>query len=499
MTPGGFAWLVRHELRLALRGTGRARTGWRGWLARTAPLLLLAAVPVVGGIGLGIALGVAEPGHRGLGFDVPSGPIGAVVIALFVLMMSTAAIGVLRTFHDRGDLDLLLAAPIPAARVLAAKSVGVAVSVAAPFIVVIAPFGLTRAVLGQPGWIGVVTMVGVDAMLATAIAIVAVGGLVAALGPRPARVVVQLGAAAIGGAVFLATQAPSFAPILARRLFDVAIRPWPTPLDWPARAALGELVPLAAMIGIAVAAISLAARRGARAFVASGDSGRGGAKAQTTTVRFHAGLTRAIVVKELRLIARDPELITQIALRLIYLIPAAALLVRGRHDGGATSSGPAIAAAATAFATLLASSFAWIVVAAEDAPDLLAAAPRTAAVIARAKLIAATAIPLTLVAVAAIAVAAVDPAAAAATLGVGIVAAVTAAQLQAWFGKPAPRSAFRRRAQASFVIGVGELILAAAWAATANLLAQGSAWAAAPALVAAMIIAGAAEARKTAA
>ena len=494
MTPGGFAWLVWHELRLALRGTGR-----RGWLARTAPLLLLVAVPVVGGIGLGIALGVPEHGgHRGLGSGVPLGLIGAGVVGGFVLMMSTAAIGVLRTFHDRGDLDLLLAAPIPAARVLAAKTIGVAASVAAPFAVVIAPFALTRAVMGQPGWIGVVAMVGVDAALATAVAVVAVGGVVVMLGPRPARVVVQLGAAIVGGAVFLATQAPSIAPALARRAFAAAARPWPTPLDWPARAAVGELLPLAAMIGVAVAATTLAARRGARAFVASGDAGHGGAKAQTTTVRFHAGLTRAIVVKELRLIARDPELITQIALRLVYLIPAAALLVRGRHEG-AGSAGPAVAAAITAFATLLASSFAWIVVAAEDAPDLLAAAPRTAAAIARAKLIAATSIPLVLVAVAAVALGPTSPAAAAATLGVGAVAAVTAALLQAWFGKPASRSAFRRRAQASFVIGVGELILAAAWAATANLLAQGSGWAVAPALLAATIVAGAAEARKTAA
>jgi ABC-2 type transport system permease protein len=493
MTPGSFAWLVRHELRLAVRGTGR-----RGWFARTAPLLLLVAVPVVGGIGLAVALGTpANDRQGGFGSDVPLGLIGAGVVALFLLMMSTAAIGVLRTFHDRGDLDLLLAAPIPAARVLAAKTIGVAVSVAAPFTVIIAPFALTRVVLGQPGWIGVVAMVGVDAMLATALAIVVVGGLVTALGPRPARVAVQLGAAVVGGGVFLATQAPSFAPAFAHRVFAVATRPWPAPLDWPARAVVGELLPLAAMVGLAIAATALAAQRGARAFVASGDTGRGGATAQTTTVRFHAGLTRAIVVKELRLIARDPELITQIALRLVYLIPAAALLARGQHGAGA--AGPAVAAAVTAFATLLASSLAWIVVAAEDAPDLLAAAPRTAAVIAHAKLIAATSIPLALVAVAAVALTPTSPAAAAATIGVGAVAAVTAALLQAWFGKPAPRSAFRRRAQASFVIGVGELILAAAWAATANLLALGSGWAVAPALIAAMIVAGAIEARKTAA
>ena len=199
-----------------------------------------------------------------------------------------------------------------------------------------------------------------------------------------------------------------------------------------------------------------------------------------------------IVAKELRLIARDPELITQVALRLVYLIPGAALIARGQRG----EPGPAIAAAAVAFAGLLAASLAWIVVAAEDAPDLLAAAPRPPGDIARAKLVAAAVIPVALVAIAAAAVVPLDVGSAAVTLGIGSAAAVSVALFQAWFGKPAPRSAFRRRQQQSFVVGVGELLLAGSWAATANLLARGSVWALAPALVAGMIVAGAVEARR---
>ena len=233
-------------------------------------------------------------------------------------------------------------------------------------------------------------MVGVDATLATALAIGFVGRLFGALGARRARVAVQLGAAAIGGTVFLLSQSQSLAPGLAGRLFAAVARPWPTPFDWPGRAALGAPLPLAAMVGLGAAALALAARRGGRDLVAAGDPGGGAAAARTAVVRFHPGLTRAIVVKELRLIARDPELISQIALRLVYLIPLAALVVRGSHG---VDPGPALAAGATASAGLLASSLAWLVVAAEDAPDLLAAAPRAVATIARAKLIAATLVP----------------------------------------------------------------------------------------------------------
>jgi ABC-2 type transport system permease protein len=304
---------------------------------------------------------------------------------------------------------------------------------------------------------------------------------------------VQLAAAATGGAAFLLSQAQSLAPGLASRLFAAIQRPWPFPLDWPARAATGCLLPLAAMTAMAAAAAWAAALGGARHLAAASDGGATMTAARTTIVRFRAGLTRIIVGKELRLIARDPELITQVALRLIYVIPLAALLVRGRHG---VDPGPAIAGGATAFAGLLASSLAWIIVAAEDAPDLLAAAPRDAAAIARAKLVAAVLVPLALLGVAALAAAvAAGARAAGVTLAIGAVAAVTAAQLQAWFGRPAPRAAFRRRQAGSFVVALGEVVLAGAWSGTASLLVGGSWWAAVPAVIGGAIMAGAIEAR----
>ncbi len=490
MTPGGFAWLVCHELRLALRGTGRRR-----WIARAVPLLLIAAFPVVGGVALALLIAHLEPGHRhGFGYATPLGWFGAAGLAVVLAMLPFAAMRVQQTFHDRGDLDLLLGAPIPPSRVLAAKAVGVALGVAAPFLVLIAPFGIARGVLGHPRWLATVAMVGVDAVLATALAMLAVGAMIGAVGPRPARVVVQLGGALLGGTLFLASQAPNIAPGLARHVVEVAARPWPMPLDWPARATRGEPVPFAAMIAVAAGAAWFAAHTAARSFVDARDGDRHRGRARTTVVRFRGGLTRVIVAKELRLIARDPELIMQVALRLIYLIPAAALLARGQHGDVA----PAIAAAATGFAGLLSASLAWIVVAAEDAPDLLAAAPRRAADVARAKLIAATLIPVALLAAVAATVAVSGAVGAGvAALGVGTVAAVTAALVQAWFGTPAPRSAFRRRQQASFVVGIGELVLAGGWAACANLAARGSPWALAPALLAAAIMAGAIEAHKS--
>lgn len=489
MTPGSVAWLLRHEVRLALRGTGKA-----SWRARAGPLLLLAAVQAVGGIALAVVLALAmrhgDPAPRHLLRDVVPF-LSAGLIGLLVLMLSTAAVAVLRTFHDRGDLDLLLSAPVPAARVLAAKAAGVGVTVAAPFVIIAGPFLLTFAAFGHPRLLGTLAMIAVDAALATALAILLVGQLFGTIGPRAARVVVQLVAALLGATVFLASQAVNLAPALAHRMAGAIARPWPAPLDWPGRAALGAPGPLVALAAVAAAAAWLAPRAASRQLLATGQAG-GRVAARTSAVRFRTGLVRVVVAKELRLIARDPELITQIALRLVYLIPMAALLLRSKHG---VDPGPAIAAAATGFAALLASSLAWLVVAAEDAPDLLAAAPRDAAAIARAKLVAATLVPLALVGVAAAGAAATGARAAGVTLVLGTVAAVSGALLQAWFGRPAPRAAFRRRQSGSFVVAVGEIVLAGAWSATASLLVRGSPWALAPALLAGLIMAGAIEAR----
>ncbi len=491
LAPASFLWLLRHEVRLALRGTGVQR----GWLARAGPRLALAAVPAAVGIGLAIVLALADA-HAPRAHRVDNGElglIGAAVVVLLVLMVSTAALAVLRTFHDRHDLDLLLAAPLPPARVMAAKAVGVAVGVAAPFTALFAPFALTSALLGAARWLGGLAIIAVDATLATSAALALAAALVATVGWRRARVVLQLAAAVAGAAVFLATQVQSFSPDAANRLFAAIARPWPTPLDWPARAARGEALPLLVLAAAAALLFRGAAGVGGRLLVRAGERDRGPAAARTARARFRSGAVTAVVVKELRLIARDPELIAQITLRLIYLIPLAALLLRG---GGAAAA--SAAAAATGFAGLLAASLAWIVVCAEDAPDLLAAAPRTATLIARAKLLAACVVPVALVAAVAVALLRFGVWPAAVTLAMGTLASASAALVQSWFGRPAPRSAFRRRQSRSLVVGLGEIALAAAWAGTAELLVRGSVAAVVPALVAGTLLAGAIEAHAAA-
>ena len=91
-----------------------------------------------------------------------------------------------------------------------------------------------------------------------------------------------------------------------------------------------------------------------------------------------------LITKELRLIRRDPLLLMQLLQQSIYLLPISFLLWRqsSAHAGGI----PWFWLAIIFMCGTLSTSLAWITVAAEDAPELLTAAPLTRATVVRAKI-----------------------------------------------------------------------------------------------------------------
>jgi ABC-2 type transport system permease protein len=87
-------------------------------------------------------------------------------------------------------------------------------------------------------------------------------------------------------------------------------------------------------------------------------------------VPFRRSLFDTVVVKEWRLIARDPHLISQVLLQLVYLAAAAVPdPAQERRRRAGVGAGLACCAAS------LTGSLAWIIVSAEDAPDLLQSSP----------------------------------------------------------------------------------------------------------------------------
>jgi ABC-2 type transport system permease protein len=111
-------------------------------------------------------------------------------------------------------------------------------------------------------------------------------------------------------------------------------------------------------------------------------------------IRFRTGLLAVTLAKEWRLIYRDPYLISQVLLQVVFMLPLAAVVILGPNQGEGPqmpSFSPAalVAAACAVLGGTLAANLTRITISGEDAPDLLVASPVGAAAFQRAKLLAA--------------------------------------------------------------------------------------------------------------
>jgi ABC-2 type transport system permease protein len=184
---------------------------------------------------------------------------------------------------------------------------------------------------------------------------------------------------------------------------------------------------------------------------------------------------QTVIRKELRLVSRDPLLLSQIGLQMLYLLPLVFLLVR--NDSGFTLTEAAFAPALSLLASMLAGSLIWITVSAEDAPDLLASAPVAARAIDRAKLTAAIGPVLALMTIPIVALLVRDIWAGAWAAAGVICAAFAAALIGLWRRNPGSRRDFvRRRAKASTLVGLGQAIVTLGITGAVGLGAYGLPW-----------------------
>jgi len=181
------------------------------------------------------------------------------------------------------------------------------------------------------------------------------------------------------------------------------------------------------------------------------------------------------------LLRRDPWLMSQTLMQILYLLPPALLLWRSFGDGGALL---VLVPVLVMAAGQLAGGLAWLAISGEDAPDLVATAPVQAGRIVHAKIEAVMgAIAMVFLPFVA-AVAYLSPIhALVSAIGIAV-ASASATLIQLWFRTQAKRSQFRRRQISSRMATFAEAISSITWAATAALAAAGSWLALAPAAVA---------------
>jgi ABC-2 type transport system permease protein len=495
--PGTIMWFARHEFRLAWREGLAMMTAGRRTRARTLVIVLAmfaVFMHVVAFALVGPFADLTAPDKAALVMVSGAG------LLTFALLLSQAIESVTRVFYARSDLDLLLSSPAAAERIFAVRLGAIAISVMAMSALLAAPFVNVLAMLGGAHWLAAYGVVIAIGAAAAAIAAVVTAAMFETIGAKRTRLFAQILAAVIGAGFVIALQIGAIAstgtlsrltllasePVVAIAP-DVGSAVW-----WPARAVLGDAGALAAFAGTSLlllgASIAFVAPRFAGCAVAAAGVSSAATR-QFRRAEFRPASPAAMLRrKEWTLLRRDPWLMSQTLMQLLYLLPPAFLLWHSFGSGAEVVLVPVLVMAAGQ----LAGGLAWLAVSGEDAPDLVATAPLRAGQILRAKTEAVIFAMMMVFAPLIFALALSSPSfAAVAAFGV-LSAGTSATYIQLCFRAQAKRSHFRRRQTSSRIATFAEAFVSIGWAAAAALAAN-EMWAAAalPAVMAVGILAGA--------
>ena len=485
--PGGVLWLLRHELLLTWRRWwSGGKKGRIGRIAlRVIPILLLLAASAAAAFP--ISRFAPHPPLAPLAIVI----VGGVFALMGTLMLSAGIMGIVEVIYVRNDLDLLLASPIEPWTVMLVRTAAVALTNAMFVLALVGAPATLLVIFGAPEWFSIVPAVAGVALFSTGAALFVVIALFRLIGPRQTRVVAQILGALIGAAFFLASQWYNFSSGTSSVGRGAATRAFMDylqhghfntagPLWIPARAALADGTALALWLVVSTGFFLVAAYAFSAGFVndaaAAAGASRGRKRARTQVQALRGGLTASVVRKELRLLARDPLLISQIGLQVVYFLPMIFLFWKSVGQENASQSIHAVlTGSVTALSGFLAGGLIWITVSAEDSPDLVAAAPVAKSHVERAKLIAA-ALPVFALLLIPLTAVAIDSLADAFWLALGAAGAViSTCQIGIWYQKPGNRREFRRRRGGSFWSGVGQTFVILCWSGAAGLAVAGMA------------------------
>ncbi len=470
----GFA---RHEIRLAWRDWLAMMTGGRRGRKRAAVIGLIVFAAIL-----------HLPAYAVIGRFADLKPpldkstlivITATIVLAWALMLSQAIESVTRVFYARADLDLIMSSPVKLSNVFLVRIAAIALSVIAMALLLATPFVDVLVVGGGIRWFaafGVVIAIGLSAA-AVAVAVTIV--LFHLIGPSRTRLVAQILAAIVGAGFVIALQIAAILSYGTLSRFAVltsdAAAAFAPDVDsvvwWPARAALGDghalLLLLAGGLVLLGAAMSIFSPRFADTVVrVSANAAR--VHHGPRTKGFRAGSRQqALRWKEFVLLRRDPWLVSQTLMQLLYLVPPALMLWRSFADS--TLAIVLVTPVIVMAAGQLAGGLAWLTISGEDAADLVATAPLPPSRVTRAKI---EVVLITIGVIFAPLIAALtlaSPWQAAVTATGVIIAAASATAIQLWFRVQAKRSQFRRRQTSSRLATFAEAFSSIGWAATAAL------------------------------
>lgn len=471
LRAGTWPWLLAHEVRLA----------WRGVITGNADLILavLLIVWLLLHVPAYILMQRVTP-------DLLAG-FGIAVAGLFfwfgiTLMLSTAIVLSVNALYDRGDLDLLLSSPLQSSTVFTVRGIGVALSSVFLFAALLLPFAHMGIYHGQFGFVAVYPLL-IGVSLGAAGAAFALTLLLArTFGARKARVAGQLLSALVGASLFFVLQTPNLLPDEVRaslmpKLLELLTTGWlggDSPVWWPVRAVFGDPLSLVATVGVGVGLFVFVVRLTGRAFVSGTQESTTRPSRRTGTskaARFQQGLRRNVMRKELRLIARDPNLIAKTLLQTLYLLPMLFILLRN------SELLDVLAPAIIVLMSGVAGNLAWITISGEESPDLIGSAPVNRESVRWFKAAAALK-PIAIVSVPFVGFYLFyAPALALVFVAYLAVALVGAAMTQVWGGKPSPKRDLKQRQKQNMGLNFVELLSTVALAGACYLTFNPSWWA----------------------
>jgi ABC-2 type transport system permease protein len=338
------SWFARHELRLA----------WREWLAMMTGQRKRKRAAVIGLIAFAALLHLPAWAVIGRFADLrlpldksALTVISATIVLAWSLMLSQAIESVTRVFYARADLDLIMSSPATLANLFSVRIAAIALAITVMALLFSTPFVDVLVIGGGARWLAAFGVVVAMGLSAAAVAIAITILLFRLIGPARTRFIAQILAAIIGAGFVIALQIAAIISYGTLSRFAVltsdtaaAYAPDADSIFWwPARATMGdgEALALLLALGLVMLGSVMALFSGRFADTAIDAAAHGTSGRRTVRERpFRAGSrAHALRRKEFLLLWRDPWLISQTLMQLLYLVPPALLLWRSFADSSA--------------------------------------------------------------------------------------------------------------------------------------------------------------------
>ncbi|MGF1524934.1 MAG: hypothetical protein ACFBSF_21620 [Leptolyngbyaceae cyanobacterium] len=399
LKAGTLPWLLRYEL-------------WLWWRELRGKWFIMALAVLFGALTVGplilwFSLSSATEGLPQLAiFDTLSDALLWPTVAawlFFFLIAFIQAIGQsLIALFDRGDLDLLVSSPISSKAIFASRLIGVAIKIFLGISVFIVLPSLVAVLIGFVRFLGVYPALVGLCLMATSLAMLVTLWLVRLIGARQARIWSQVLASLLWAGFFLITQLPNLMEqdslgsartwlsltrfFAGNRVFDATSWIW-----FPARAIFFD--PMAVLLTLLTSAgcVWLTVETLHRTFINGTQQSLTLKRRKLNSAsmaRFNSTLSHVVLLKEWRVIGRNPYLLSRTLLSIVLLIPLTVMILRGGDRDAIVGMHTTFLTVGPLMGISLTAQLALICLSGEEAPDLLRSAPVEGTSLRRFKLLA---------------------------------------------------------------------------------------------------------------